>query len=258
MAGPLPDIPGAGKRQRWPARLLVFVVRSGHPLLMADGTSRIVGVDERTGERTRTDPLALGFWSATDGRPLWATIGMVARADMSVLASGEINGHVVHGIGRRDGTVIVVFDGDVPAGQPPLQLPPVADYELRKAVTAIAFGMAADRELLAVARCGRVDLVDCATGQPAGSLVGHRGDVRAVAFGRAGDRSVIVTGGADRTVRLWDLAVQRATAMGGTPQPVDVRRINVGARINALACPGGGNRLVVGTDSGVAAITLVA
>lgn len=253
-AGPLPDIPDAGKPQRWHARLLAFTVGAGHLLLMADGTTRLVQVDEKSGERTTTDPLAFGFWNGIDGRPLGATT-VVGLRDVSALASGEINGHPVHAVGHRDGTVVVFFDGGVPSGQPPLDLPPVAEYEPRKAVTAIAFGVAADRPLLAVARCGRVDLVDCTTGKPADSLDAHRGDVRAVAFGRAGDRSVIVTGGADRTVRLWDPAQTWADAWGRV-RTAEVGYIDVGARVNALACPGGTDRVVIGTDSGVVAITL--
>jgi WD40 repeat protein len=254
-AGPLPDIPDAGTRQRWHARLLVLGGGAGHPMLMADGTNRLVRVDENSGERTGTNAMALGFWSGIDGRPLGAKILVGVRTDVSALAAGEINGHLVYGIGFRNGTVVVVFDGGVPPDQPPPELPPVGEDEPRKAVVAIAFGVAADRALIAVARCGRVDLVDCTTGQPAGSLVGHRGEVRALAFGRAGDRPVIVTGGADGTVRLWDPATKRANA-DGTVRPVDILSIDVGDRVNALACPGGEGRLVVGTDAGVVAITL--
>ena len=94
------------------------------------------------------------------------------------------------------------------------------------------------------------------TGKPTGSLVGHRGEVRAIAFGRAGDRSVIVTGGADRTVRLWDPATRRPDARCGPAGLVDIAYIDVGARVNALACPGGADRVVIGTDAGVVAMTL--
>ena len=38
------------------------------------------------------------------------------------------------------------------------------------------------------------------------TMTGHTGEVRAVAVGRAGDRDVIVSGGGDGTVRVWDAA----------------------------------------------------
>ena len=46
---------------------------------------------------------------------------------------------------------------------------------------------------------------DAATGRPcADPLTGHAGDVTAVAIGRIGDRDVIVSGGWDDTVRVWN------------------------------------------------------
>lgn len=41
-------------------------------------------------------------------------------------------------------------------------------------------------------------------GQQLQKLTSHNGPVTSVAIGRAGDRDIIVTGSADRTVRIWD------------------------------------------------------
>jgi hypothetical protein len=43
-------------------------------------------------------------------------------------------------------------------------------------------------------------------------LTGHHGPVRAVAFGQVAGRSVVATGGADHTVRLWDPRTGTQTA----------------------------------------------
>jgi len=46
---------------------------------------------------------------------------------------------------------------------------------------------------------------DAGTGQPIGDpLTGHTGTVLAVALGSVGGREVIVSGGVDQTVRIWD------------------------------------------------------
>jgi hypothetical protein len=46
---------------------------------------------------------------------------------------------------------------------------------------------------------------DTADGHPIGDpLTGHTSEVNAVAVGRLGDRDVIVSGGDDKTLRIWD------------------------------------------------------
>ncbi|MFV2019871.1 hypothetical protein ACFHVL_15265, partial [Micromonospora sp. LOL_023] len=48
---------------------------------------------------------------------------------------------------------------------------------------------------------------DAATGTPIGQpFTGHTDDVNAVAVGQVDDRPVVVSGGADATVRVWDAA----------------------------------------------------
>src|SRR5262249_12815687 len=54
---------------------------------------------------------------------------------------------------------------------------------------------------------GTLRLWDAATGRELRSFVGHRGDVRCVAFSPDGKR--LLSGGADGTVRLWDAATGR-------------------------------------------------
>jgi WD40 repeat protein/serine/threonine protein kinase len=63
----------------------------------------------------------------------------------------------------------------------------------------------------------KVTIVDNATGNEIGGLIGHEGAVTALFF--SGDGKFVLTGGADRTLRLWELPVMRClrtfTAVGG-------------------------------------------
>jgi hypothetical protein len=66
---------------------------------------------------------------------------------------------------------------------------------------------------------------------------------------------VIVTSGADGTVRLWDTAVRPAGARGG-PAEAEVERIHSapGSTRSPVRAPA--TRLVIGTDAGGVAVTL--
>jgi len=71
------------------------------------------------------------------------------------------------------------------------------------------------------------------------TLKGHDGDVRAVAVGRLGDRDVIVSGGSDGTVRIWD---EDGNALG---RPLTGHNFAV----NAVAVGGLGDRDVIVSGS---------
>ena len=70
---------------------------------------------------------------------------------------------------------------------------------------------------------------DAVSGQPVGPpLTGHNGPVGAVAVGRAGDRDVVVSGGADWTVRVWDAVSGQPVGMPLTGHASNVLTVAVG------------------------------
>ncbi|MBX7266186.1 hypothetical protein KIF24_09245 [Micromonospora sp. Llam7] len=98
--------------------------------------------------------------------------------------------------------------------------------ENMKRINVLAAGRIGGRTLLAAGDAkGPVQVWDTSTGREAGPVLrGHRIDdglpkinnqsVSAIAFAQVSGRQVVVTGGVDRTVRLWDLATGEAI---GTP-----------------------------------------
>ena len=63
-----------------------------------------------------------------------------------------------------------------------------------------------------------VSIVDSATGQPAGQLVGHTKLIHSISW--SNDNARIATASADKTVRVWDFASGRATLMLDHPGKV--------------------------------------
>ncbi len=72
------------------------------------------------------------------------------------------------------------------------------------------------------------------------TMTGHTGEVRAVVVGRAGDREVIVSGGGDGTVRVWDAATLQPVAQEQFPDAIRSLAL-VGERLIAAQ----GNDVVV-------------
>lgn len=117
-----------------------------------------------------------------DGHPGW--VGDVAFApDGRRIASG----------GGKDEPVVLLWDADAGAVERRFPAPPDAGW-------AVAF--AGGGRLLAV-EADAVAAFDAATGRETAHLAGHNGQIYALAASRDGRRAL--TGGADRTVRLWEL-----------------------------------------------------
>ena len=114
--------------------------------------------------------------------------------------------------------------------------------------TSVAFGAIGDGLLLATASGGTtIHVWDMITRElKSRSLHGHRGKLRAMEFGIAPEgRPLLATGGADRTVRLWDPLT--GIALG-------VLRTGLTGGVESLAfcttAPGGRLLLAVGSDDG--------
>ena len=86
---------------------------------------------------------------------------------------------------------------------------------------------------------------DLATGDPVGvPFTGHTGGVTAAAVGELDGRPVVVSGGGDSTVRVWD------PATGGNPRVIrlDVSVLSVTKPKN--------NLVVVGHEAGLTAVRI--
>lgn len=79
---------------------------------------------------------------------------------------------------------------------------------------------------------------------PSATLPGHRGEVTAVAF--TPDGRTLISGGKDGTVRVWDLATRRATAILHTARPNTFPGVD--GAVTQLGLSGDGRRLAVATD----------
>jgi WD40 repeat protein len=105
-------------------------------------------------------------------------------------------------------------------------------------LTSLRHARVGERELLcAGADDGAVRLWD-AGGEPAGTLRGHSGWVNAVALGEHDGQGLVVSGGADRTVRVWDVADGRElrALTGHTDSVTGVALSAAGGRTLAGSC----------------------
>jgi WD40 repeat protein len=142
----------------------------------------------------------LRLWDAY-GRQLGAP-GEAHIAQIRALAVGRIAGQDVIASAGLDGRLII-WD---PAGRPLWAVQPEHQGKLE----ALAIGQVNGNTLLAAGGGGdhSVTVWEWVDGSPRVShrLAGHTEYVRGVAFGRFAGHDVIVTAGADRTVRVWDPA----------------------------------------------------
>ena len=210
-------------------------------------------------------------WDAATGEPL----GRAYRAGASIaaMAAGRIGDRPVLALGCRDGLVHVA---DPATGE--AVVPPLTGHS--GSVTAVALGIA-DGRTVVVSGSGdtTVRAWDAATGAPAGGpwrgeaaalrvtewngepvvlapprmwrlrapagFAGHTDAVRAVAAGRWDGRPVFASGGADRTVLLWDAATGRPLGPAPTDHAAPVTHVAFGGP--------GRDILITGDEAGVVA-----
>jgi WD40 repeat protein len=158
------------------------------------------------------------------------------RHDRPAITYAELSGRPVAIVGGSDGSVDV-WDLATGAQVGSPMSPGGRVYHL-------AFAWVGDLPLLAcVSRYPSVVTIwNPATGQALGSpLKGHTAIATAVAVGSDRGRPVVVSGGEDRVVRIWDVARGGCTVL------------DVGATVKSLAV-GEGSTIVVGTALGVACL----
>jgi WD40 repeat protein len=109
----------------------------------------------------------------------------------------------------------------------------------------LSFGVALPGKASPAVTTGRCGW-DLDSGEPAlGPLAGHHDPVRVVAVGVRQGRPVIVSGGADQTVRVWDLEAERHATL----------RIELG--YEALSVASTPDRLVVATTAELLQVDLL-
>jgi WD40 repeat protein len=181
----------------------------------ADGTKLVSGSADKS----------VRVWQVADG----AVAGRLDTPQPVQAVAIAGNGQLITGGGDN-----VLRAWTMPAG------PAKAVAGLTQPVTAVA--MSPDRKLLVLACAdGPIHLVDTATWQVAKSLAGHAGAVNSLRFQTGGAR--LVSGGADKTLRVWDVA---------TAQPVI--KVDVPAAVEAVAIHPNGMQAATGAADGSIAV----
>lgn len=168
-------------------------------------------------------------WQVGDGAPA-GRIDLPLPVQALAIAG---NGQVVTGGGDN-----LMRVWNMPAG------PARSLAALPAAVTAMA--VSPDRKLVALALAdGSIQLQDSSSWQVAKTLAGHAGAVNSVRFQAGGAR--LVSGGADKTLRVWDVAAGQQVA-----------KVDVPAAIEAVAIHPSGNQAVSGAADGAISVWKIA
>ncbi|MFF0768546.1 hypothetical protein ACFYUK_06570 [Nonomuraea wenchangensis] len=241
-------------------------------VLSADGTRLVV----QPYDATRPGPGRLWSWNTGSARS-WDTAGgplpggrLAIRRDTPVDALAlSRDGRTLAASGLDDpthGRDVTIRGG--PAGAPPVRGRPLAfSPDGRLLVTAVSGSevrvwtlrgsapgrtlagegepvvatFSADGALLAVGTsAGPVLVWDVATGRRRATLPGHTGAVTALAFAPSAP-TTLVSGGADRTARVWDVGTGRGRLLAGHAGPVDAVAF---APDGTVLATGGGDRTV--------------
>ncbi|MEV6964786.1 caspase family protein [Hamadaea sp. NPDC051192] len=155
------------------------------------------------------------LWDSASGEPIGEPF--TGHTDMvTAVAAGTADGETIVISGSADHSV---RRWDAVSGQP---LGP-ASIGHTATVTAVGFGEVDGQPVVASAAADHsVRLWDPASGEPIGQHLDAGTPLRTVAIGPAGERTVIVAGGDDGALRVWDAAGRRAvhTPLTGHDAPV--------------------------------------
>ncbi len=200
----------------------------------ADEVSRLPDIPGRVDDVAFSPDGTRLLTSALDGRVRVAEVA-TGRVLQTLQHPSRVNAVAFLEDGRM---VTGDADGRVVAWDPDGEV----EHRLATLDTGI-LGVAVDgrSERIALATGDRVELLN-STGEPAGSMGGHTGLVTDVAFQRSGQ--LVVSGGMDGTVRVWDVTNEAQTAVFDAPRGL----------VNAVAVSPSRPELLAGTSADAAYI----
>ncbi|NUP50105.1 MAG: hypothetical protein HOW97_22750 [Catenulispora sp.] len=235
-------------------RAIAIGTLAGRPIAVtasADGTARVWDMDTRrqlgvpfSEHRSTVHCVALG---TVDGRPIAVTGGGDNRARIWDLMTREpvgaaLIGHAdtvsavaVCSLDGKDTVVTGCHDGTVGfwdlATRQQIGEPLAAHFafvRLYRRVSTVALGVLDAEPVLLTCSHKDVRVWNVRTRQRIGQpLTGHAGLISAAALGMSQGRTIAVTGGSDRTARIWDLAADNpATGHTGDITAVSSRVVH--------------------------------